>query len=152
MLTSDLLTTRTYKGKIEPIYAALDKEHIDISSSVIDIFQRHVGKSYGELIEEIEGFEEINYRLIRGLAQILERRCNIEKDSVIDPIYARRAVFHECSGFVTSSKQRKEVLDKASRKLSINYSDLEKALWSDQEENLVIKELGPVFTRAQYPF
>jgi len=140
MLTSDLLTTRTYKGNIEPIYTALDKEHIDISSSVIDIFQRHVGKSYGELVEEIERFEEINYRLIRGLAQILERRCNIEKDSVIDPIYARRAVFHECNGFVTSSKQRKEVIDKASKKLSINYSDLEKALWSDQEENLVIKE------------
>lgn len=140
MLTSDLLVTRTHKGKIEPVYSALDKEHINISSSVIGIFQRHVGKSYGELVEELEGFEEINYRLIRGLARILERRCHIENDSVIDPIYARRTVFHECSGFVTNAAQRNEVLDQASRKLSISHSDLEKALWSDLEENLIIKD------------
>ncbi len=75
MLTSDLLVTKSYKEKIEPVYATLDLEHMEISGSLIDVFQRHVGKTYGELIEEIEGIEEIDYRLIRGLAQILERRC-----------------------------------------------------------------------------
>jgi predicted nuclease of restriction endonuclease-like RecB superfamily len=92
----------------------------------------------------LEGIEEINYRLIRGLAQILERRCIIEADSVIDPIIARKAVFEESKGFVTGEKERKGVLDKASRKLSIKSDALEMALWADQEGNLVIKEFHPV--------
>ena len=75
MLTSDLLVTKISKGKIEPIYALLDQDNLEIARSVIAAFQEHVGRTYDELIEELEGIEEINYRLIRGLAQILERRC-----------------------------------------------------------------------------
>ena len=153
MLTTNLLPTRTSKGKIEPIYVALDQEHKEISSTIITIFQSHVGKSYGALLEEIEGLEEIDYRLIRGLAQILERRCKIERHSLIDPINARKAVFKECRGFATSSEERKEVLDTIARKFSIRSADLEKALWSDQDENLVIKEfhnIAPEHLLRQY--
>ena len=144
MLTSDLLVTKTLKGKIEPIYAPLDQDKLEISLSVIGIFQEHVGKTYGGLIEELEGIEEINYRLIRGLTQILERRCVIETDSVIDPIAAREAVFEESKGFITDEKERKTVLGKVARKLSIEPDDLEKALWADHEGNLVIKEFQTI--------
>jgi uncharacterized protein len=139
MLTSDLLITKISKGKIEPVYALLDQDTLEIARSIIDVFQDHVGRTYGELIEELEGIEEINYRLIRGLAQILERRCVIETDSVINPIAARRMVFEESRGFVTSEEERKKVLDKVARKLSIEPDALEKALWADHEGNLVIK-------------
>ncbi len=144
MLTSDLLVTRTYKGKIEPAYALPDQENLEIASSVIGVFHGHVGRTYGELLEEAEGFEEINYRLIRGMAQILERRCVIDKDSVIDPIAARRAVFEESAGFITCNDEREAVLDRVAGKLSIKPDDLEKALFADQEENLVIKEFQTI--------
>ena len=144
MLTSDLLVTKISKGKIEPVYALLDQDNLEIARSVIDVFQEHVGRTYGELIEELEGIEEINYRLIRGLAQILERRCVIDTDSVIDPIAARKTVFEESRGFITSEEERKKVLDKVARKLSIEPDDLEKALWADQEGNLVIKEFQTI--------
>lgn len=144
MLTNDLLVTRIYKGKIEPVFAPLDQENLDIASSVIDVFQKHDGKTYGELMEEIQGLEEINYRFIRGLAQILERRCVIDKDSIIDPIAARRAVFEESEGFIVGDEERVNVLDRVACKLSIKSDDLEKALWADQEENLVVKEFQTI--------
>ena len=144
MLTSDLLVTKISKGKIEPVYALLNQVNLEIASSIINIFQGHVGRTYGELIEELEGIEEINYRLIRGLAQILERRCVIDTDSVIDPVAARRAVFEESRGFITSNEDRKKVLDKTARKLSIEPDDLEKALWADHEGNLVVKEFQTI--------
>jgi uncharacterized protein len=140
MLTSDLLVTKITKGKIEPVYALLDQDNLEIARSVIGVFQEHLGRTYSELIEELEGIEEINYRLIRGLAQILERRCVIETDSVIDPIAARRMVFEESRGFITSEGERKRVLDKVAKKLSIESDGLEKALWADHEGNLVIRE------------
>ena len=144
MLTSDLLVTKISKGKIEPIYAHLDQDNLEIARSVIGVFQEHVGRIYDELIEELEGIEEINYRLIRGLAQILERRCEIDTDSVIDSIAARKMVFEESRGFITSKGEREKVLDKIARKLSIETDDLEKALWADQEGNLVIKEFQTI--------
>ena len=144
MLTSDLLVTKISKGKIEPVYALLNQVNLEIASSIINIFQGHVGRTYGELIEELEGIEEINYRLIRGLAQILERRCVIDTDSVIDPVAARRAVFEESKGFITSNEDRKKVLDKTARKLSIEPDDLEKALWADHEGNLVVREFQTI--------
>jgi len=129
MLTSDLLVTKISKGKIEPVYAPLDQDTLEIARSVISAFQEHVGRTYGELIEELEGIEEINYRLIRGLAQILERRCIIETDSAMDPVAARRMIFEESKGFVTGEKDRKTVLDKVAKTLSIESDCLEKALW-----------------------
>jgi len=144
MLTSGLLVTKISKGKIAPLYALLDQDTLEIARSVIDVFQEHVGKTYGELVEELEGIEEINYRLIRGLAQILERRCVIDTDSVIDPIDARRRVFEESRGFITDEKERKKVLGTVARKLSIEPDDLEKTLWADREGNLVIKEFQTI--------
>ncbi len=144
MLTSDLLATRTYKGKIEPVYAVPDQENLEISGSVIDLFQKHVGKTYGELMAEIEGIEEMDYRLIRGLAQILERRCVIGTDSVTEPATARRTVFEECGGAVAEIKERKEVTERAARKLSVEPDVLEKALWADMEENLIIREFQTI--------
>ncbi len=148
MLTSDLLVTKSYKGKIEPVYAKLDQENLEISGSLIDQFQKHIGKTYGELYEEIEGIEEIDYRLIRGLVQILERRCIIGMDSVIEPINARRMVFEECKGAVTDIKERKEDIDRVARKLSVEPNALEKALWADMEENLIIKEFQTITPEA----
>jgi predicted nuclease of restriction endonuclease-like RecB superfamily len=144
MLTSDLLVTKSYKGKIEPAYAMLDQENLEIAGSVIDLFQEHVGKTYGELIEEIEGIEEIDYRLIRGLTQILERKCIIEQDSIVEPVTARKKVFEECKGAVTDIIERKEVIDRVASKLSIEPSELENALWADQEEKLIIKEFKTI--------
>ena len=144
MLTGDLLVVKTSKGKIEPVYALLDQDNLEMARSVIDVFQGHVGRTYGELIEELEGIEEINYRLIRGLAQILERRCVIDSDSAIEPIAARKTVFEESRGFITSQEEREKVLDKAARKLLIEPDDLEKALWADQEGNLTIRELQTI--------
>ncbi len=148
MLTSDLLVTKISKGKIEPLYAKLDQENLEISGSLIDLFQKHIGKTYGELIEEIEGIEEIDYRLIRGLTQILERRCFIEMNSVIEPATARRSVFEECKGAISDAKERKEVIDSVARKLSVEPDELEKALWADMEENLIIKEFQTITPEA----
>ena len=140
MLTSDLLVTKISKGKIEPVYARLDQDNLEIARSVIGVFDGKVGRTYGELIEELEGIEEINFRLIRGLAQILERRCLIETDCTIDPVAARKMVFEESGGFVTSKEGREKVLDRAARRLSIGPEELERALWADHEDNLAIKE------------
>jgi uncharacterized protein len=144
LLTSDLLVTRISRGKIKPEYAAFDSENLELARLLIETFEQHVGKTYGDLLAELEGYEEMNYRFIRGLSQLLGRRAVIETDSVVDPSAAREAVFEACSGMALSAAEKKDTLKKAAKKFSISIPELEKALWADLEENQVLKSFLPL--------
>ncbi len=144
LLTSDLLVTRISRGKIKPEYAAFDSENLELARLLIETFEQHVGKTYGDLLAELEGYEEMNYRFIRGLSQLLGRRAVIETDSVVDPSAARETVFEACSGMALSAAEKKEALQKAAKKFSISVPELEKALWADLEENQVLKSFLPL--------
>ncbi len=93
---------------------------------------------------ELEGYEEMNYRFIRGLSQLLERRTVIETDAAVDPSLARETVFETCGGMALSPAERKEALQKAAKKLSISEKELDKALWADLEENQIVKSFIPL--------
>ncbi|AKB28835.1 hypothetical protein MSSIT_2116 [Methanosarcina siciliae T4/M] len=153
LLTSDLLVTRISKGKIKPEYAAFDSENLELAELLIETFEQHVGKTYGDLLSELEGYEEMNYRFIRGLSQLLGRRAVVETSSAVDPSGAREAVFEACRGMALSPAERKEALQKAAKKLSISAPELEKSLWADLEKNQVLKEfdtLSPAELLRQY--
>ncbi len=63
---------------------------------------------------------------------------------LINRVTARKKVFEECKGAVTDIIERKEVIDRVASKLSIEPSELENALWADQEEKLIIKEFKTI--------
>jgi len=144
ILTSDLLVTRISRGKILPEYATFDSENLELARLLIESFEQHVGKTYGSLLAELEGYEEMNYRFIRGLSQLLGRRAVIETDASVDPSLARETVFEACEGMALSPVEKKEAMQKAARKLSISVQELEKTLWADLEENQVVKSFLPL--------
>ncbi|MCC4771450.1 DUF790 family protein [Methanosarcina sp. DH2] len=144
MLTSDLLVTRISGGKIKPAYASFNSENLELAGLLIDTFEQHTGKAYGDLLAELEGYEEMNYRFIRGLSQLLGRRAVVETSSAVDPSIAREAVFEACAGMALSPAERKKALQKAAKKLSISIPELEKSLWADLEENQILKEFNPL--------
>jgi uncharacterized protein len=111
---------------------------------LIETFEQHIGKTYGELLSELNGYEEMNYRFIRGLSQLLERRTVIETDAAVDPSLARETVFETCGGMALFPAERKEILQKAAKKLSISEKELDKALWADLEENQIVKSFIPL--------
>ncbi len=60
MLTSDLLVTLISKGKIKPAYAAFNSENLELAELLIETFEQHAGQKYGNLLSELEGYEEMN--------------------------------------------------------------------------------------------
>ncbi len=144
LLTSDLLVTHISYGKIKPTYASFDTETLELAKLLIETFEQHVGKPYGDLLSELEGLEEMNYRFIRGLAQLLGRRTVIETDAAVDPTSAREAVFEACGGMALSTQEREAALEKAAEKFQVSAPELEEALWADLEENQVLKSFEPI--------
>jgi predicted nuclease of restriction endonuclease-like RecB superfamily len=51
MLASDLLVAKISKGKIEPVYAHLDQDTLEIARSIIGVSQEHLfSGAFGENI------------------------------------------------------------------------------------------------------
>ena len=153
LLTSDLFITRISKGKIKPSYAAFEPENLEISRLLIETFKQHIGKTYGDLLVKLEGYEQMNYRFVRGLSQLLGRCAMIETDADVEPSLARETIFEACGGMALHAAEKNEALQKAAKKLSISVPKLEKALWADLEKNQVLKsflQISPAELLKQY--
>ena len=141
MLPSELLVKKTYKGKISPRFVPLNEEYLEIADELIHIFERFVGRRQGDLpLDELE--EGYDHRFIRGLRILLERRCVFEVQCTVDPVNARRSVFEEAKGPVTSNERRGMVLRGAASSLGVSVDELEQSLWADSESELILKEFN----------
>jgi len=147
MLPSPLLRARSWKGRLVILFARGRSVELELAKDLIDTYRRHVGRKLWELSNSLDDLEEyyesigIDYKLVRGLSTILERRCKFSKpDTLVQPRRARKKVFECCNmkfgGFTSAQEERNDVLNKAAWDLGISRDELEEALWADLEENL----------------
>jgi len=147
MLPSNLLITKISGGRISPIFAPLFYRNLSISDRIIEEYKKSIGKKKSVLDKQIQSLEdgEYDYRLIRGLSLLLERRCSFEPDTKLDPSDSRRLVFSEASRQeFTDESRREKVLKMVSSKVGVQVEELEKALWSDIDENLLLRRFEPI--------
>ncbi|MGE0706577.1 MAG: DUF790 family protein [Planctomycetota bacterium] len=84
MLTGDLLVARVRRGLVQPGYLPVGEgEGADAcrerAAELIGLFEAHVGKTQGELRDQLEerARGRPDFRLERGLAKLLEDRCEL---------------------------------------------------------------------------
>ncbi|MDX1371922.1 MAG: DUF790 family protein, partial [Nitrososphaeraceae archaeon] len=149
MLPSELLRAKiTNKGKnIVPIFFSLDD--IDIAKRLIQQFQISYEKKETKAILEknlslIESAYE-DFKLVRGLIMLLERRCiftlnkNLQNNTPsfnLDTSFdIRKMLFEESArvGLALDDNQRYKILEKISSQLNITPSHLEKIIWLDRD-------------------
>ena len=105
------------------------------------------GSSKGELLQKISLLEsEYDYKLVRGLFALLERRSIFESgvDSQISPQTIRQKLFKESSvqGFALSDVHRQQIIQKIADQNNLSTNEVEKLMWSDMEENLILKKFN----------
>ena len=147
MLPSNLLRARTSRDRIRPLYVAVDAATLALAEKIEGIFRDGVGRRKGELLERLKEVENEgnDFKLVRGLSALLERRCTFEAESALNPVEARKAVFKEASKARASSpEERSRVLRKVSKELGVLPDALERALFSDIEDELILKDFRPL--------
>lgn len=147
MLPADLLVTRTKKDRIYPVFAKLDAERLELAAEVGAVYKNFAGRKRSEIDEIFAEFEQeqgLNFKLVRGLRTLLERRCVFKSEFAVEPVLARRAVFEAASsassGRVTSREAREEVVENVAARLGVSAADLERSLWSDLESEVVLAD------------
>ena len=80
------------KGVIKPI---LIREEMGILDTLIEVYNDHLDKKRGALDSVVSDCEYLGYdfRLVRGLASVLDGRSVFESRSVLPPLEARKQVF-----------------------------------------------------------
>lgn len=147
MLPSNLLKARMSKGKVHPVYAPLDPGVINLAERVIETFDKNIGRKKKHLNEVLKQYEEgdFDYRLIRGLSKLLERRCVFEVESPANPSEVRMVTFEEASRVgVVSLEDRAQTIKKVGDRLNLTPEEVEKALYSDIDEELILRRFEPL--------
>jgi uncharacterized protein len=168
MLSSELLRTRIYRNGQFIIPEFVDPPQTDaliLSNKLIKLLevcsssQASKTQLWGH-VSQIES-QYKDYKLVRGLLQILERRCtyrpslknytslrkkgerqvhqdtDTNKDLTNDAIALRREVFEESArvGFSLTKNERIKILEKIARKSGLALERLETIMWNDLDEN-----------------
>jgi hypothetical protein len=150
VLPSALLITRKRRGRVWPVFVELTQENLAMASDLIRVFKGSVGRRWGDIKEDLEGIEtrmdRVDYRFVRGLKTLLERRCRFQEESIVDPSLARRRVFEEAArrGPVTMDTRRREVLERVAAELGITHQELEDSLWADYEDQTVLRRFEDI--------
>jgi uncharacterized protein len=174
MISSDLLRCKldNKNHKIYPILCSLEQhsKDVEIAKQVIQVFEYSYQHSVikEKMSQSLKGLEQTykDYKLIRGLAAVLEKRCtfksitqvhskdphhNDSKQSIeilrnLTPMDIRRSVFDESASQNTavSEQTRKSILEKISNKLGISIEMLSKVMWSDLDENMIMDTFIPI--------
>jgi predicted nuclease of restriction endonuclease-like RecB superfamily len=148
MLPSNLFSGKVRKGKVVPNYLPLEAASISLAKNIIGIFQESVGKKRGYLLtrlEELESAEKTDYKTLRGIAAILNRRCTFIVDSKVEPMSARTAVFEEASKRrIATTQQKQQLLVELSASMNLLPGELEESMFKDLEEEQVLTAFDPV--------
>jgi predicted nuclease of restriction endonuclease-like RecB superfamily len=97
-----------------------------------------------EFVSDLEdaGYE---YRFVRGLALLLDRRCSFKCQSVVNPVELRRKIFEaaEKFGLPTTPERRQRILEAVALELSLAPANVEESLYADLDEELTLEAFNP---------
>ena len=147
MLPSNLLRSRISKGEIRPTMVPIDAENLKLAKGLVHTFEANLDVKKGVLLKKIKEIElDIGeYKLVRGLATLLERRCTFELEKPLKPGELRLKVFEQASiQKVLSSDERKALLTEVGSEVGLSHDDLDRALWSDIDEALILRKFEPI--------
>ncbi len=144
MFPSNLLSVWKRKGEIQPRYAKPSSQNEEVVSFLIEAYKSHIGekkKVLKALVAELEdkGYE---YRFVRALSLLLDRKSTFVCQCKVDPVDLRRKIFQatEQIGLPTTTENRRKILKIIASKMALSVEDVEEDFYSDLDGELVLEK------------
>jgi predicted nuclease of restriction endonuclease-like RecB superfamily len=170
MLAAPLLRVRTTRnGSIVPLFCTRDEE-TGLAKRLIQEFEaawknRERKAELDDRISEVESEYKRDFKLVRGLCALLERRCTFESATVstattisaaaanvalVEPAAVRKALFEESSrrGFALTDMERKEIIDIVASRLHLSADAIASIMWSDLDDNLILEKFDAIDAKS----
>ncbi len=136
MFAKSLLLVDFSGGSVKPRYL----NNIQPAEQIISIFKDFIGKKYKDLKRELMRFESrrIDFKVLRGLAELVQRKCIFTPSTEIDILKLRRALFER--GFVKDEIERDVVITSIAKEFGVTRDDVENAMFADLPKEQVLKQ------------
>lgn len=156
MLPSELLRTKISRGKIMPLFSTANfgnGSDYELANKLIVFFTnaQKAKQCKGDLLQKIGLLEsEYDYKLVRGLFTLLERRCIFGRlnslYTIATPMLIRQKLFEESSkqGLALSDSQRQGIIQQIANQMHVSFDDVETLMWSDKDENLILTQFDTI--------
>jgi len=150
MLTGDLSRFRIHGDCIKPSYITRRHAHryIPLCRTLIGLFRSHVGRRRGELDDALLDLEggRTDYKVMRGLAKLLEEACEFHPEREMDYTEFRQRVFSLVQNHypivtkpdLVHPRTREDVLSSIAEELGVPPLDVESLLYGDLPENQIL--------------
>jgi len=140
VLRKDLLRVSRAGGGYRPRFTT--RQHRPLAARVLGAFESHVGERRGDLDDALAALETESggdFKLVRGLATLVERECSFETRAPVPPRRVRRAAFEAAEAVgVASEAERETAVDRAADALGIEPEAVESSLYADRDVNEVL--------------
>jgi len=148
LLPSELLFVRRRKGRIWPRYAKLSSENLEVAKLLIEAYSRHVGEKKNVLKKFVSELEDMgyDYRFVRGLSVLLDRRSDFKCNVKVNPVELRRKLYQatEKLGLPTTPEQRNRIIKSVASELKLTSEMMEDSLYADLDSELVLADFKPL--------
>ncbi|MBI1742663.1 DUF790 family protein [Candidatus Acetothermia bacterium] len=155
MLTADLGRRRLspHSDRITPAFIdETDEKYLELAQRLIQLYQEHRGKRRKELEKVLEQLTagDTDYKIIRGLAKLLEDECTFVIKSSLDPSQAREEIFALANQrypivqrlSLIHRTQAEEIYDAVAQKLGLAPEAVEESMYTDLAENHVMAQFA----------
>jgi predicted nuclease of restriction endonuclease-like RecB superfamily len=144
LLPSELLAVWKRKGIIWPRYAKLLSDNLKVASDLIKAYKNHEGekkKSIKDFAGELEG-KGYDYRFIRGLSFLLDRRSTFRCGNETDPPDLRRRIYQAAGrlGLPTTPERRSQIIRTVASDLGLPAQTIEESMYADLDSELVLEK------------
>ncbi len=158
MIPEELLIVRRRGESVRPLFLQPDEDTIELVRSVMEIVANGVGKRRGEIeaaVNELEQRVEHDYRHVRGILELVLRRCSFITQAQLPPAVVRETVFRTAAmrGIPMTHEERERILDGVAREMGVPVSAIENSLYADLEELSVLaqyEQLDPTRLIQEY--
>ncbi|MDR0470167.1 MAG: DUF790 family protein, partial [Nitrososphaerota archaeon] len=147
MLPSNLLLVYKRKGEIQPKYAKLSPENLTVAQHLIECYTTHIGEQKKVLLAYILELENQghDYRFIRALSVLLDRKSRFICKSKTNPSELRRRIFQATQkhGIPTTPQKRHQLLTTIATETALSIETIEDQLYADLDAELILEKFEP---------
>jgi predicted nuclease of restriction endonuclease-like RecB superfamily len=147
MLPSSLLVVWKRKSDILPRYAKLSNDNLEVAGALIEAYKQHVGEKKKVLKAVVTDLENngCEYRFVRALALLLDRKGTFTCNSKINPMNLRRKIYQatEKSGLPTTLENRQRIIETIASEMALTPENFEEFLYADLDDELILEKFTP---------
>jgi len=135
------------KGEIQPRYAKISSENLEVANRLIEAYKCYVGEKKKVLTAFVADLENQGheYRFVRALALLLDRKGTFVCNSKISPPNLRKKIFQatEKFGLPTAPEKRQQLLEFVASQTALTTQQIEEQIYADLDSELILTKFDP---------